>query len=397
MTNKYCIELLELFKDQTNTTDEIYKLKSFNEADLKKIYKDIQIYLIETKIYTPSEILLMISKASKFNCRYFKSYWFIFKKVYEEYHPQQVKRLEPIFDYFIYKEYNIVLHPKNGEKIKDFDCKNYTMDVHEENTIYKAIMEDNKGLFVSLIEREDFNYDQKFTSDFYPAYSFSILELCCYHGAVNCFKLLITKYNPNLSVKCLNLSFLRGVPDIVNECLKQTKPDSDYMWHAIVSHNMDFVSFLATEFHKYIHLEDCKFYDNLSVLFFATMLNYSLDECLFYAAYFNIPSLCEYLISHGAGLDYLNDSDDRTPIHNAAYYNCPKTIEVLISHGADFNAKDCEGNTALNYAHMYGYPEIAEILNAHNAIENPNPYEKPLNTIRLLKEMGIDVNIVTLD
>ena len=46
---------------------------------------------------------------------------------------------------------------------------------------------------------------------------------------------------------------------------------------------------------------------------------------------------------------------------------------------------------------MYGYPEIAEILNAHNAIENPNPYEKPLNTIRLLKEMGIDVNIVTLD
>lgn len=96
-------------------------------------------------------------------------------------------------------------------------------------------------------------------------------------------------------------------------------------------------------------------------------------------------------------MDYLNDSDDRTPIHNAAYYNCPKTIEVLISHGADFNAKDCEGNTALNYAHMYGYPEIAEILNAHNAIENPNPYEKPLNTIRLLKEMGIDVNIVTLD
>ncbi|EAX94598.1 hypothetical protein TVAG_135050 [Trichomonas vaginalis G3] len=47
--------------------------------------------------------------------------------------------------------------------------------------------------FISFTEREGFDKDQLILSSLYPYNcDFSLLELCCYHGAVDCFKLLLT-------------------------------------------------------------------------------------------------------------------------------------------------------------------------------------------------------------
>ncbi|EAY14094.1 hypothetical protein TVAG_351420 [Trichomonas vaginalis G3] len=71
-------------------------------------------------------------------------------------------------------------------------------------------MEDDLEKFIPFSESDEFDKDQKLKSYLYP-YSdkgYSLLELCCYHGAVYCFKLLRTKFNSEITQKCLKFSFL---------------------------------------------------------------------------------------------------------------------------------------------------------------------------------------------
>ena len=77
---------------------------------------------------------------------------------------------------------------------------------------------------------------------------YSLLELCCYHGAVGCFKYLLTEYGLNITQTCLQFSFLSGKPDIMSKCLQTINPDNECMRYAIISHNIDFVTFLMDEY-----------------------------------------------------------------------------------------------------------------------------------------------------
>ena len=120
-----------------------------------------------------------------------------------------------------YKEYGIKL-----DKYKDFEEDNSeNLDIHTENTIFRAIMNNDLETFISFTEREGFNKDQKLESSLYP-FSFegnSLLEFCCYHGAVDCFKFLRTKFNSEITQECLELSFLGGNAEIMS-CLLYTSP-----------------------------------------------------------------------------------------------------------------------------------------------------------------------------
>ncbi|EAY19505.1 hypothetical protein TVAG_136360 [Trichomonas vaginalis G3] len=104
--------------------------------------------------------------------------------------------------------------------------------------------------FNQFTERDGFDKDQRLYSELYPYSSegYSLLELCCYHGAVDCFKLLRTKFSSEITQKCLHFSFLGGNPEIMSECLKYQKPDENCMDYAIISHNIDFVTFLKNEY-----------------------------------------------------------------------------------------------------------------------------------------------------
>ena len=151
-----------------------------------------------------------------------------------------------ILNFLFYKEYGIKLD--KSANFKEFNSKN--LDIHTKNTIYRAIMYNDKERFISFIEQEGFDKNQRLNSKLYPdSYEgYSLFELCCYHGAVDCFKLLRTKFSSEITQICLQLSFLGGNPEIMSECLKYKKPDSSTMQYAIISHNIDFVTFLMNEY-----------------------------------------------------------------------------------------------------------------------------------------------------
>ncbi|EAY19805.1 hypothetical protein TVAG_178490 [Trichomonas vaginalis G3] len=126
-------------------------------------------------------------------------------------------------------------------------------------------MYNNLKTFITFTEREGFDKDQKLESYLYPdSYDgFSLLELCCYYGADDCFKFLRTKFNSEITRECLQLSFLGGNQEIMSECLKYQEPDEYCMENAIISHNIDFVTFLINEYNIKIEFEDCTKYKNL--------------------------------------------------------------------------------------------------------------------------------------
>ena len=183
-------ELMELFKDYINIFNTIYRLHTFDEDKINNIYIEIKTKLIETKIISPSELVNILSTASEYNNRYFKSYFAIFKKLFEEYHPNDANSLRNIFNYFIYKEYGIVLGYANQNKFKKYESENYSLEIHEENTIYRAIMDDDIKSFISFTVQGGFDENEELESYFYPTKENTFLELCCYYGAVGCFKYL---------------------------------------------------------------------------------------------------------------------------------------------------------------------------------------------------------------
>ncbi|EAY13509.1 ankyrin repeat protein, putative [Trichomonas vaginalis G3] len=224
-------------------------------------------------------------------------------------------------------------------------------------------MDDDKISLIFFTEGEEFDKNQKLKSNLYP-YSrggFSLLELCCYHGSVDCFKLLRTKFQSEITPDCLRFSFLSGNKDIMNECLKVQKPDYYCMEYAIISHNIDFVTFLMNEHNIEIDLEMCSQYKNLqSFLVYLDQTN-DINTCFVYSRHFHLSSLFEYFISNGADIN-AKDEVGCTPLHLVASENNIEMAEILISNGADINAKDGVEATPLHYAASNNSKETAEIL-----------------------------------
>ncbi|EAX88989.1 ankyrin repeat protein, putative [Trichomonas vaginalis G3] len=281
--------------------------------------------------------------------------------------------------------------------------------VMNKKTIHRSITDDGKISFINFTEGEGFDKNQKLNSDLYP-YSrggFSLLELCCYHGSVDCFKILRTKFQSEITPDCLRYSFLGGNPDIMNECLKVQKPDDECMKYAIISHNIDFVTFLMNEHNIKIDLELCSKYNNLqSFLVYLDQTN-DINTCFVYSPNFHLSSLLEYFISNGS---YINakGKNERTPLHLSARDNNKETAEILISNGADINYKGNKRWTPLHYAARYNYKEIAEILISNGANINAKNYDRstPLyyaakynnkETAEILISNGANINAKNYD
>ena len=252
-SSKYS-KLRSIYKNYIDSYIALYQLKAKTEEELNSIYQVIKSELIDSIKYSPDDIVRDILDIIPYNNRYTESYLELAKRICEEYHVTSVSDVEFISIYLFYKEYGIVLDSSNDfEEIKSED-----LNIHSENTIYRAIMYDDIENFIPFIELDGFDENQEFDSSLYPpGYGgFSLLELCCYHGAVGCFKLLRTKFSSEITDNCLRFSFLGGNPEIMSECLKVITPDWSSMEYAIISHNIDFVSFLMNEYNIEIGLND---------------------------------------------------------------------------------------------------------------------------------------------
>ncbi|EAY23341.1 hypothetical protein TVAG_186490 [Trichomonas vaginalis G3] len=215
---------MDLYKDFNYVYDSLYKLKTFSEEGINKIYLDIKNLMFETKRAPPNQILTIISTAMPFNIKYIKPYKEIFKMIYTEYHPiftrGEIQSIPYILWADLQDENGVLLSTRYSSGIEANKTKDYSLNFIEDNTIYRAIMYDDKFSFIIFTETDSFDKNQMLQSDLYPSSPNSLLELCCYHGAVNCFKLLISKFNSIITPKCLFYSFLGGNPDIINNCLK---------------------------------------------------------------------------------------------------------------------------------------------------------------------------------
>ncbi|EAY01633.1 hypothetical protein TVAG_292660 [Trichomonas vaginalis G3] len=393
-------ELRSTYKYHIDTFIALYQLKTRNDEDLNSIYKMIKTELIESKRFLPKNVIGNVLDIITYNNRETKSYLKLAKFISDDYHVTRVPNIADVSKYLFYKEYGIQL-----DNFDVYDEKNFeNLDIHSENTIYRAIMDNDLEKFISFTERDEFDKNQTLDSKLYP-YSgkgFSLLELCCYHGAVDCFKLLRTKFNSEITQRCLQLSFLGRNQEIMSECLKYQTPDDDCMKYAIISHNIDFVTFLMNEYKLGIDLKICGNYNNLdSFLVYFDQTN-DFNKCFAYSAMFSIPSLCEYFVSLGANANEKNENEE-TALHYAAKSNNKETADLLISHGAKINEQNEFGDTPFHSAAKSNSNEIAEVLISHGAnINRTNRYRQfPLinaadknskETAKVLISHGANIN-----
>lgn len=201
------IECIEKNKEYCEAFDSIYKLSTNDTNEINAIFDKIKKILISSNYFSPAHILIHIQNAALHRNRFFRGYWMLFKKILDEFQPTKIKNISLGFDYIIYQEYHKFFNPEHQRVIKtNF---RFPIDVHEDNNnIYKVIMNDDKENFIFFIEQDEFDEYMQLTSYSYPYQNsrflgYSLVELCCYHGAVNCFKLLLTKFKPEITPICL--------------------------------------------------------------------------------------------------------------------------------------------------------------------------------------------------
>ncbi|EAY09151.1 hypothetical protein TVAG_363660 [Trichomonas vaginalis G3] len=436
-------EVMSFAKDYIDTINALYQLKANDEEEIDAFYKFLKTNLLDTKLYKPGELIREIQDVAVFNNRYFKSFWTIAKRIFEDYQPKVIERITPLFDYFFYKEYGIVFNETNKKYFNQFEAKNYSIDVHEENSIYKAIMKNDIKSFIIFTEMDGFDKDQKYSSNFYPrqSTSYTLIELCCYHGAVDCFKLLRSKFNSKITHKCLHFSFLSGNPEILNECLKYEKPCRDCISYAIISHNIDFVTYLMNEHNIPIYINCCNDFNNLQTYLIGLEQTNDFNSCFLHRPYFHLPAFYKYildhcpditkkgnfygrrafenvinenrydiaeiLISHGVDVNIMNDVEE-SALHLAAINGRKELVELFISNGVDVNIKERYNHTPLHYAAKNGNKEIVQLLIDNGAVvnaknnQNITPIHETLNNknteaLEILIANGADVNAITAD
>ncbi|EAY10390.1 hypothetical protein TVAG_109740 [Trichomonas vaginalis G3] len=387
-------ELRSIFKYHIESYNALYQLKTENKEELNSIYKMIKTNLIDSKIFLPTKIIEEILNIIPNNNRYSKSYLELAKHIYDDFHVNEVGETVKSSILLFHQEYGIKLDNRLNyeEEYEDLDC-------HTATTIFKTIMYDDIKTFASFTESEGFNQYEKSPNILYPDFrGYSLLELCCYHGAVDCFKLLRTKFNTRITQTCLHLSFLGGNPEIMSECLKYQKPNEECMEYAILSHNIDFVTFLMNEYNIKINLTYCGVHNNLDAFFVYFDQTNDNNECFIFSTLFQLPSLCQYFLSHSADVNAKNKHGD-TALHIAAYKGYKVIMKFLLLYGANIDAKNVDGNTAV----LSHSKETVELLlfNGANVNEKNNDGETALHkaaavnmkeTVEILLVHGANIN-----
>ena len=131
----------------------LYQPKTEKEEELKSIYKMIKTELIDSKKYLPENVIIDILDIIPHNNRYTKSYLFLAKLISDEYHVKEVNTVIHISNFLFYKEYGIKL-----DKYDNFEKDNFkNLDIHTENTIYRAIMYNDLERFITFTQINSVN------------------------------------------------------------------------------------------------------------------------------------------------------------------------------------------------------------------------------------------------
>ncbi|EAY09179.1 hypothetical protein TVAG_363940 [Trichomonas vaginalis G3] len=395
---------MEIFKAHHDTYDALYKLNSNDPQEIENLFNLIKSNMSKPELITAQNLLSSIGVLFSYKNHYLRGYLLLFKKIYEEFQPKRIINVPRILHYFLYKEYGIVIDEAIKNSFKKLESKNYSLEVHEENTILRAIMDDDVESFISFTERSGFdeNFIMK-NNDLYPYLEcgYSYLDLCCFHGSVKCFKFFGTKFGFDIAEDTVSLSFLSGNPDIMFECLKVKKPDFWAMKYAVFTHNMDFVAFLMNEYKIDIDLCSCARFNNIQAFLAYLDQTHDYNKCYAHSPGFNIPFLCKYLLSNGAKIG--SREEKLSPAHYAALTNAVDALEYLISIGESVNYCSYMDGAPIHFAAEYNGKEFIKILldNNVNVNEKGNACKIPLilaadegclETVEFLIANGANIN-----
>ncbi|EAX96961.1 hypothetical protein TVAG_414420 [Trichomonas vaginalis G3] len=179
--NKYS-ELRSMYKYYIDSYNALYQLKTENEEEIHKIYKMLKTELIDSKKCIPHTIISDILRIIPYNNCYTKAYFSLAKLIYDNYQINKEVKVPLSVGYLFYKEYGIKLN--KSDNFKTINPEN--LNFRTENTIYRAIMYNDFERFIIFTERDEFDKDQKLNCSLYSdSDELSLLELCCYHGAVD--------------------------------------------------------------------------------------------------------------------------------------------------------------------------------------------------------------------
>ncbi|EAY10617.1 hypothetical protein TVAG_282170 [Trichomonas vaginalis G3] len=146
-------KLRSVYKYYIDSYNTLYQLKTEKEEELNKIYKMIKTELIDSKKHPVGNVIKDIFNIIPFRNRYTKSYLSLAKRIFDEYNVKEVNNVGVVSNFLFYKEYGINLD-KYYNIIK-FELK--YLDIHAENTIYRAIMYNDLKIFIFFIETEGFD------------------------------------------------------------------------------------------------------------------------------------------------------------------------------------------------------------------------------------------------
>ncbi|EAX86879.1 hypothetical protein TVAG_135690 [Trichomonas vaginalis G3] len=214
--------------------------------------------------------------------------------------------------------------------------------------LLKTIIDDDDDvkLLAPLTEKNGFSRYNSINFNELPCVEsqLSLLEACCYYGSVNCFKFLRTKFSAEITELCLQLSFLGGNPDIMSECLKCHKPDKKCMKYAIMSHNIDFVTYLMNEHNLKIKVRYCIKYDNIQAFLIRYDQTNDIEDFIVQTS--DYPYVWKTIFSN------LTEFDED-------YHGLLYTAKFIAHHNFyydnkdDYHFKDDSGKNILHYIAMY--------------------------------------------
>jgi ankyrin repeat protein len=85
-------------------------------------------------------------------------------------------------------------------------------------------------------------------------------------------------------------------------------------------------------------------------------------SALMYASTGHFPEAVEYLLTHGAEPNLVDNVEGFSALMFAGAEGNSKVVQLLLKHGANPNFKDVDGDTAESFARQNGHIEVADIL-----------------------------------
>lgn len=429
-----CEQIREENNDLMELSSYLFNLSNEDVLNFDTIFEKIRNIFIEKYEMEPANVLKLLYDANVFNNHAGELYWMLCKLLLKEY-PISIYKLRVfrgiLCDNFN-ELFNKVIVNKSKYLAQDSDTIPREFKRLQKEELHRIVMNDDIVNFKEYILEHNFDSKKQYKlNDNYT--SVSLLEECAYFGSPSIFYFLLYNCNCKITDICLELSFIGGNDDIINECCNVLSVNDRCLENAIRSHNNVLIPKML-EFNN-VQIDPESVIDSMNIsimlqqieenpiniiyylpgfpiqkfsakIFDIVAMNFDINSDILFvkSLYYNNVKLAEHLLPNVKDIEISDDTNGKKAIHYASYFNQKELVEKLIKRGANVNSRDSTGRTPLHDAASTNARDSAELLLDNGADFNivDNFYgAKPLHiaanknskeTAELLIRKGCDVD-----